>query len=39
VDLDEALDMEGCTPVLSDAEFSARLADIRARLAGAGITA
>jgi hypothetical protein len=35
VDLDEALDTESCTPVLSDAEFSARLADIRARLAGA----
>lgn len=36
VDLDEALGTEGCTPVLSDAEFGARLQDIRARLAGAG---
>lgn len=35
VDLDEALDTEGCTPVLSDAEFSGRLADIRVRLEGA----
>lgn len=35
VELDQALDTEGCTPVLSDAEFDARLADIRARLAGA----
>jgi hypothetical protein len=34
VDLDEALATEGCAPVLSDAEFGARLADIRARLAG-----
>jgi len=39
VDLDKTLDTEGCTPVLSDGEFGARLADIRARLAGAGITA
>lgn len=38
VELDEALDTEGCTPVLSDAEFNARLADIRARLEGAGIS-
>ena len=37
VDLDEALATEGCTPVLSDAEFGAHLADIRARLAGAGM--
>ncbi|OGC00178.1 MAG: hypothetical protein A3G35_16230 [candidate division NC10 bacterium RIFCSPLOWO2_12_FULL_66_18] len=37
VDLDEALSTEGCTPVLSDAEFTARLADIRGRLAGAGV--
>ena len=36
VDLDEALATEGCTPVLSDAGFGAHLADIRARLAGAG---
>jgi hypothetical protein len=35
VELDQALDTEGCTPVLSDSEFNARLADIRARLAGA----
>lgn len=34
VELDEALGTEGCTPVLSDAEFGARLADIRARLEG-----
>jgi hypothetical protein len=39
VDLDEALATEGCAPVLSDAEFGARLADIRARLARAGIIA
>jgi hypothetical protein len=38
VDLDEAIETGGCTPVLSDAEFSARLADIRVRLAGAGAT-
>jgi hypothetical protein len=38
VDLDQALDTEGCAPVLSDAEFGARLADIRARLAGAGVS-
>jgi len=37
VDLDEALDTAGCTPVLSDADFTARLAGIRARLLGAGI--
>lgn len=34
VDLDTRLETEGCTPVLSDAEFAARLADIQARLAG-----
>lgn len=39
VDLDEALATEGCTPVLSDAEYGARVADIRARLAGASIIA
>ncbi len=39
VDLDQALDTEGCTPVLSDAEFDGRLTDIRARLAGAGAMA
>ena len=39
VDLDKALATEGCAPVLSDAEFGARLAAIQARLAGAGITA
>ena len=33
VDLDEDLSTEGCAPVLSDAEFGARLADIRGRLA------
>jgi hypothetical protein len=39
VDLDEALPTEGCVPVLSDAEFEARLADIRTRLTGAGVGA
>lgn len=39
VDLDEALDTGGCLPVLSDGEFGARLADIRARLAGAAVQA
>ncbi len=39
VQLDEALDTEGCTPVLADAEFEARLADIRARLLGTGAAA
>jgi len=39
VELDRALETEGCTPVLSDAEFDARLADIRVRLAGAGAAA
>lgn len=39
VDLDQALDTEGCAPVLSDAEFGVRLADIRAGLAGAGMVA
>ena len=39
VELDEALETEGCTPVLSDDEFNARLVDIRARLAGSGVTA
>ena len=32
VDLDSALPTDGCSPVLSDAEFGARLADIRERL-------
>lgn len=36
VDLDVAPTTEGCVPVLPDAEFEARLADIRGRLAGAG---
>jgi hypothetical protein len=35
VELDRALPTEGCTPVLSDAEFEARLAAVRACLAGA----
>ena len=39
VELNEALGTEGCTPVISDPEFDARLAGIRARLAGAGATA
>jgi hypothetical protein len=34
VGLDEPLATEGCAPILSEAEFGARLADIRARLAG-----
>jgi hypothetical protein len=38
VDLDEALETAGCAPVLSDAEFRVRLGDIRARLAGAGVS-
>jgi hypothetical protein len=37
VELDTALGTEGCTAVLSDAEFSGRRADIRARLAGAPV--
>ncbi len=36
VELDQALGTEECTPVLSDAEFNARLADIRDRLTGEG---
>lgn len=36
VDLDAAPTTEGCVPVLPDAEFEARLADIRGRLARAG---
>jgi len=39
VDLDCPLGTEGCIPVLSDAVFGAKLADIRNRLAGAGIVA
>jgi hypothetical protein len=38
VDLEQSLETEGCTPALSDDGFTARLADIRARLAGAGVT-
>jgi len=37
VTLDTTLATEGCTPVLPDAEFGSRLADIRARLAGATV--
>ena len=36
VELDRSLETEGCVPVLSDADFSRRLADIRNCLAGAG---
>ena len=36
VDLDEALSTEGCTSVLSDEEFGARLVDIRRRLGAGG---
>ncbi len=32
VELDEPLDTAGCAPVLGEAEFAARLADLRARL-------
>jgi hypothetical protein len=39
VDLDQALETEGCAPVLSDAEFGTRLKDIRARLTGTGVAA
>lgn len=39
VDLDEALETDDCAPVLAHAEFSARLEDLRARLAGAGVRA
>ncbi|HSB68721.1 MAG TPA: DUF1802 family protein [Candidatus Methylomirabilis sp.] len=39
VDLDQPLGTEGCLPVLPDADFSARLAAIRHRLAGAGVVA
>jgi hypothetical protein len=38
VDLDEAIETGGCAPVLSDAEFGGRFADIRMRLAGAGVS-
>ncbi|HYL80156.1 MAG TPA: DUF1802 family protein [Candidatus Acidoferrum sp.] len=37
VDLDQSLGTEGCAPVLSDADFGRRLADIRSRLAGTGV--
>jgi hypothetical protein len=39
VDLDEPVSTEGCTPVLSDAEFAARLGHIRAHLGGAAVGA
>jgi hypothetical protein len=39
VDLDHSLGTEGCVPVLPDAEFGVKLADIRTRLAGAGVVA
>jgi len=32
VDLDRSVSPEGCVPVLSDADFAARRADIRTRL-------
>ncbi len=38
VDLDQGLETAGCAPVLSDAEFTARRADVKARLAGSGLT-
>lgn len=39
VDLDQSLGTEGCAPVISDADFSRRLADIQTRLAGARFVA
>ncbi len=37
VDLDQAISPDGCAPVLSDAEFAVRAADIRAKASGAGV--
>jgi hypothetical protein len=37
VQLDEPLATHGCVPVLADADFAARLADLRARLSSDGI--
>lgn len=34
VELDHALDVAGCVPVLSNADFAARVAEIRGRIAG-----
>lgn len=39
VDLDQAISPNRCQPVLSDTEFSARAAEIRARLSDAGTAA
>lgn len=39
VDLDQSLGTDGCVPVLSDADFGRSVADIRSRLAGAGVVA
>lgn len=39
VDLDQVLSTDGCVPILTDAEFSSRLAKIRGRLSGAGVDA
>jgi hypothetical protein len=37
VDLDQAFSPDGCTPVLSDAEFAVRAADIHAKATGHGL--
>jgi hypothetical protein len=39
VELDRPIGFAGCRPVMSDGEFALRLADIRARMSGAGATA
>ncbi|OGB95743.1 MAG: hypothetical protein A2Z31_06420 [candidate division NC10 bacterium RBG_16_65_8] len=39
VELDRPIGSDGCTPVLSDGDFAVRLADVRARMSGAGASA
>jgi hypothetical protein len=39
VDLDQTIDPNGCRPVLSDAEFAVRAADIHAKESGNGLAA
>jgi hypothetical protein len=39
VDLDETINPDGCRPVLSDAEFAVRAADIRVKVSGSGSAA
>jgi len=39
VDLDQAISPDGCRPVLSDAEFAARAADIHEKVSGTGLAA